>query len=171
MPQTTFVSSKGLPRLQGSHLSQPLPWNSARLQILFIVQILLDWLSKWVNKIRNIPGFGLFSLFYEKSQELSFLSLFALFLYAEMYQQYPHPEQGPPGSSSSRSFTLYPIGWGLDVGSAATKAQLAPLWSCLSPQYRAHWETGGGSFHRAVWEFADAFPNKKVLDQQNSSWS
>lgn len=81
------VSSKGFPSLQGSHLSQPLPWKFARQKILFIVQILLNCLSKSVNKIRNISAFGLFSLYYEKTQELSFLSPFALFLYADM----PHP--------------------------------------------------------------------------------
>lgn len=34
-----------------------------------------------------------------------------------------------------------------------------------------HWEAGGGSFHRAIWEFADVFSNKMMLDQQNSSWN
>lgn len=33
-------------------------------------------------------------------------------------------------------------------------AQLAPVWSCSSPQYRAH--TGD----LAIWEFADGFSNE-----------
>lgn len=34
-------------------------------------------------------------------------------------------------------------------------AQLAPVWSCSCPQYRAH--TGD----LAIWEFADEFSNKE----------
>lgn len=131
--------SKGFLRLQGSlgksHLSQPLPRKFERQQVLFIVQILLNCLSKSGNKLRNVTQFFFF-LFYEKTQELSFPSPLTIFLHVR-----PAVSSSKTGASRLvalfKSFTEYPWGWGPGVNSAAT-AQLAPVWSCSSPPYRAH---------------------------------